>query len=439
MPVSEPYGVRWSRGLTSNVVALAAVGMTALTVNLVIAAEWGAAGLGVFAQTMTWFILAAQVATLGVHYAVLPKVGAAQNDADARAVVAAGLRAVLPATVVVGLASAMVAPTVGAALRSPATGESIRLVSLALIFHAVTKVLGAGLNGRQCMHRFAAVSLGRAVGLAFGALGLWLVEASLMWLGFIIVCGEGFALLAAIAVSGPLPVLRTDVSGWELVRFGVRAAPAALAAEANTRVDVAMLGLLLDDRTVGVYALAVTAYEGVFQAAVVLRNQLNGLIARALAIGRPDEIELLHRRLRWRLVAGSATLVVLSSLAFGPTVRLLGLPSTFLSAQGPLLLLLAGIAVVAHLVPFDQILILGGRPVSQTRIVFLSITVNIVANLVLIPRLGAIGAATGTALALIVLAYAVAIRADALLGVRLGGALGSARKRDIATPQCGRP
>lgn len=420
-------------------VAFAAVGLTALIVNVVIAARWGPEGLGVFAQTLTWFILTAQAATLGVHYAVLHRVGAAHDDAGARAVVAAGIGAVVPVSIAVGVVSAVAAPAVGAALRSPATGDSIRFVSLALVLHALTKVLAAGLNGRQRMRRFAAVSFGRAAGLAAGTAGVWLLEAPLTWLGLIIVCSEGLALLVAFAVSGPLPVLRTEASRQGLLRFGVRAAPAALAAEANTRVDVAMLGLLLDDRAVGVYALAVTVYEGVFQATVVLRNQVNGLITRALASDRTSDIEVLHGRLLRPLVAGSVALVVLIPGMFAPVVRSLDLPGAFLDSRGPLIVLLAGIVISSHLVPFEQMLILGGHPVTQTRIVLASIAVNVAANLLLIPRLGAIGAAAGTALALIVLVNTVAARADALLGVRLIGSRGSVGERDGSTLRRRRP
>lgn len=418
--------------------ALGVVGLAGLGVNLFIAGRWGPEGLGVFAQTLTWFILSAQVATLGVHYAVLQRVGAARDDAAARAVIGAGIGGVAPVAIAVAALSVALAPVVGAALRSPATGDSIRLVSLALVLHALTKVLVAGLNGRQRMHRFAAVSLGRAVGLASGAVGLSLLDAPSTRLGLIIVCSEGMALLVAVGASGLLPVLSTDVSRRELLRFGVRAAPAALAAEANTRVDVAMLGLLLDDRAVGVYALAVTAYEGVFQTIVVIRNQVNGQIARALAADRPSDIEMLHRRLRAPLMAGSASVLVLIAVTFDPVVRLLDLPGAFLAARGPLIVLLAGIVLAASLVPFDQILILGGRPVTQTRIVLASIGVNIAANLLLIPRWGAIGAAIATALALLVLVNGVAARVDVLLGVRLRGSLGSRGTRNEPTSRRGR-
>ena len=439
MSAPDARDTRWSRGLPSNIVALAVVGSTGLVVNVLIAGRWGPEGLGVFAQTLTWFILAAQVASLGVHYAVLHRVGAARDDAAARAVVAAGIGAVAPVAVAVAVLSAMLAPAVGAALRSPATGDSIRLVSLALVLHALTKVLAAGLNGRQRMHRFAAVSVGRAVGLASAVVGLGLLDAPATRLGLIIVCSEGMALLVAAAVSGPLPVLRTGVSRAEMLRFGVRAAPAALAAEANTRVDVAMLGLLLDDRAVGVYALAVTAYEGVFQAAVVLRNQVNGPITRALGAGRPHDVEMLHRRLQGPLLASSVALIVLVAVMFAPMVRFLDLPDPFLAARGPLIVLLAGIVLAASLVPFDQILILGGAPATQARIVLASISVNVAVNLLLIPRLGAIGAAAGTALALLVLVNGVAVRAGPLLGVRLRGSLGFPLTRGEPTSRRGRP
>jgi O-antigen/teichoic acid export membrane protein len=269
------------------------------------------------------------------------------------------------------------------------------------------------------MRSFAAVGAARGIGLLATVLLLDASCAPVTLLGTILVGSETLALLVALAATGRLSIRAPGTSRQALIRFGLRAAPAALAAEANTRIDVAMLGLLADDRTVGVYALAVTVYEGLFQAAVVLRNQVNGPVAAALARRQPSHAEGLHRRLRLPLTAGALVLLVLVAIAFEPTIALLGLSGEFAPAAVPLLILLAGIAVIAHLLPFDQLLIVGGLPGSQSRVVFVSVATNLIVNALAIPQFVAAGAALGTAVALVVLVHGVAFRARRGLDVHL--------------------
>lgn len=415
-----PLGHAWRRGLSANLFALVVVGSAGLLVNLLVALRWGPAGLGVFAQTLTWFILAAQVATMGVHYAVLQRVAAITDDAGARAIIAAGVGAVRITATTAAAGSFLLAPFIGRLLGSEATGASIRLMSAAVLLHALTKVLAAGLNGRQHMRRFAAVGSARGLGLLAGVLLLSVADAPAAALGLILVASESVAFIVALLSTGRLPIRTPANARRELARYGFRAAPAALAAEANTRIDVAMLGLLSDDRVVGIYALAVTLYEGCFQLAVVLRNQINGPAAAAHARRAPSEIDALHRQL-WRpLLIGALALPLVASLLFEPAVGLLGLSEDFVQARLPLLVLLAGIVLTAHLLPFDQLLIVGGLPGLQSRIVLLSVATNLAVNAVAIPRIGAVGAALGTATALIVLVHGVAFSARRRLGVSLG-------------------
>jgi O-antigen/teichoic acid export membrane protein len=412
-------GVSWNRGLSTNSAAIVVLGVAGFGTNLVVASLWGPEGLGVFAQTLTWFIMAAQLATLGVHYAVLQRVAGVHDEAAARAVVAAGIRAVLPLSLAVALASAMGASLVGAGLRSEPTGNSIRLVSFALVLHALTKVVTAGLNGRGKMHRFGLVTIGRAFGLLIGTAALASLDAPSSQLGIIVISSEVMALVVALLVTGRLPVQRTPESRRDLLIFGVRSASAAIAAEANTRVDIAMLGVLSDDRTVGTYAIAAAVYEGLAQLVVMLRNQVNGYVAGALADGRADDVTHLYRGLRTKILGGAAALGLASVIGFAPALHLAGLPPSFVASRIPLLVLLSALTIGASRIPFDQVLILGNCPAEHTKIVVQSLAVNIATNVLLIPPLGALGAALGTAISLLYLLNRISRGARVLLGVNL--------------------
>ena len=62
---------RFSVDLLSNYVALAILGVSGLTINIIIAGQYGAAALGIFNQAYAVYVLASQFAGVGVHHSTL--------------------------------------------------------------------------------------------------------------------------------------------------------------------------------------------------------------------------------------------------------------------------------------------------------------------------------------------------------------------------------
>jgi O-antigen/teichoic acid export membrane protein len=410
----------WARGLSWNFVALAFAAVAGLTANVLLAKDFGPTGLGVFSQTLTWFALMAQVAALGVHYAVLHQTAIATTLDEAREAVDAGVTVVAFVATVAAAISFLAAPAVSAAVDSPALVHTIRFASIALVFHALAKVIAAGLNGSRRMTAFSSVAAARAAGMLISVLMLGATQAPVGNLGLVFVASEAGALVVAVIAWGRVrPVLSLQYPRY-LARFGVKAAIAAITVEANSRIDIAVLGIAASDKVVGVYTLAATAFEGTFQIFVVLRNQVNPTVAAAVSEDRPDRVDNLFRQLRPWMWLVSGGVLAIATLALVPLVGAFGLSSSFVEARGPLIILLAGLVVAAPLLPFDQLLVVGGQPGAQSRIVVTSLCVNLTLSVALVPWLGGIGAAIGTVSAILMLVVGVSRGGRRVLGTTFG-------------------
>ena len=73
-----------------------------------------------------------------------------------------------------------------------------------------------------------------------------------------------------------------EVLGWarEHCGFGGKAAVGNILIDANSRVDVLILGLFTSDRVVGIYSFAAMLAGGLSQLPVVLRTNINPIITR---------------------------------------------------------------------------------------------------------------------------------------------------------------
>jgi O-antigen/teichoic acid export membrane protein len=195
---------------------------------------------------------------------------------------------------------------------------------------------------------------------------------------------------------------------------------ATLAGEINSKLDVWMLGAAgISKSLVGVYSLAAALNEGAGQLGVVVTNNLNPMMARSLAAGRPDEVAQLARRTRRWFVPSLAVACGVGALAFPFVIPMVLHDPEFAAGTTPFAILMVGLVLASPYVPFNQILLMANRPGWHTMLVVLVVVINFAADLWLIPRFGASGAAAATSIAVISSALLVRRLARSRAGVRI--------------------
>jgi O-antigen/teichoic acid export membrane protein len=402
-------GNRSSKALTVdllfNYASLAIVAVGGLLTNLVVARFLGEAALGVFNQAYAVYIAASQLAVGGVHISVLRSVAQAGGDRREQGrLVASGLALSLALGSAVGAIVLLGRGLLGRALGSPEVANALLFAAPALLPFALNKTLLSALNGLQRMRVYALLQSVRLIVLLLSlsvlsflrrpaaqlTLGLLLAEACVLCLSL--------PLVARQLQLRPALVCRSWLDRH--LAFGARGLLSGVFLELNTRIDVLAIGLFLSDGDVGRYSIAAVFAEGLYQCLIVVRNQLNPLLAQLILARDPAPVLRLVRR-AWRYLYPGMIVTYLAGLGALQLVlsQELRLPDPG-ATRACYLILGAGVLAVSGFVPFDGALLHAGRPAHYTLLTFLVALSNLLLNLVLIPWLGIQGAALGTALAL---------------------------------------
>lgn len=394
---------RLLRDVGWNVAALGVLAVSGLAINVVIGRVWGATVFGVFSQVLALYYIVSQLAAGGFPFAALYAVGEHAGDRPAaarRLTSALGPTAVL--ATVVGVAVFALSGPIGRWFDSPDVGIGLAWTLPGLVCFALNKTMLAGLNGLRMMRTYAAFNAARPL-LILGAVLAWAtLELDPVTLPASISLGELLLSPFLVGVLASRGLLRFD--GWrgELarhVRFAWRGFPAGLLHDVNPKIDVLMLGLFASDRVVGIYAFAAMLVEGAYQLIWVLQTNVAPLVS-GLAPGERSETlrRLVARNLRIvppLLVAGTLA----GWLLYGPAATLVTGDAAFADGRPWFAILMLGMIVASTWYPFALALNQWGRPGWFVRFLATLFLVNVVLNALLIPWLGATGAAIASATA----------------------------------------
>lgn len=169
----------------------------------------------------------------------------------------------------------------------------------------------------------------------------------------------------------------------------------------NSQVDLVVLGLLASTHDVGVYKIASTLALQVSFALTIV----NAVVApRFAALYQQGKIAELRRvnRLGASASFAAGAVVVLMYAVFGRQLISLTVGDAYLPAFMPLLILSAAHLATLWAGTTNILLNMMGRERDVLVAAVASIAVNVVLNLLLIPRMGMTGAAIGTAASLVV-------------------------------------
>jgi len=413
-----------SRGVAWNMASLAVLGLAGIALNVLIGGIYGAAALGVFNQVMGAYILFSMAAAGGINYSLLRAV--AQDPQDRARVAGAVVGALLPTLVlalaVTGLFFAA-RHWIAAALDSEAVAIGMRAATPGLFCFALNKQLLAVVNGLGRMRAFAIYQALRYVLILGGFLLAWQLEFEAALLSFVWTFAEGL-LLVALAFEVWTQVawgMAREVGAWmrEHVRYGIRSVFSAMLLELNSKVDIWMLGLSLDDARVGIYSLAANLAEGFYQLIVVLQNNFNPLLANQIARKATDEAEAMIARARRWIVPAFALAALAAALVYPWTLPLLARDPQFEDSWASFAILVGAIGALAAWLCFGNLLLMAGRPGTHSLLMALVVLLNVLANYLLIPVWGIEGAAAGTAIAFLGFALLLKFFARLQAGVRL--------------------
>ena len=272
----------------------------------------------------------------------------------------------------------------------------------------LTQVLAGASQGLKVLkHRVLVLNIIPATVLCFGFLGMFFWASPLESLVVPYLASQIVAFGAAVWFIRQL-MPREDHRAAQpppgLVKFSLPLMFASLIGILIHWSDILMLGILTDTGTVGLYQPAART-AGLI---VVFTTSLSGIWAPIVS-GLDSQNEhhriavLLRLITRWSIAIAWPSFLFL--MLYGSKVMLL-FGAEFLAVVPALQVLALGQLVTIFALGSANVLIMTGHPKIAMINNTLTLTINVVANLVLIPRMGVMGAALGSLIALSVLAVA---------------------------------
>ena len=389
----------------SFLVKISAAGV-AFAVEVILARALGAAQFGMYVYALTWTLVLALVARLGLDNGSVRFVSvynARQEWGLLRGFRRRSWRLVLAAAVVLGAVQAAVAWL----LRAPLGLDQVRVFWVACLLLPVVALNGVRQGTLRGLKRVVEADLPenvlRPLLLALAVLVLYL------GLDRPLAAAQAMALhalaAAAALVVGSFWLFRTfppaaraaapsyDTGLW--IRVALPLLAIAGMHLLLGQIDILMIGALLGPTSAGLYAAASRVALVVGLALQAVNSILGPMVADFHATGRHRQLQQAVTRVA-RGVLVFAVIAAALLVALGtPLLRLFG--PEFTVALNPLYVLVAGQLVNALVGSVGLLMTMTGAQNRAAAIIGVATVLNIVLNAVLIPAFGLLGAAAATA------------------------------------------
>lgn len=366
------------------------VGNAGLLVAVVpIARELGPTGRGTVAFITVTAIIAATLARLGVTEATT--VFCARRPERRPALLSNMLLSVSVAALVAALVVCGTLELVPG-LRPPGIGDAELAVLAGAMF--ASGLADAGYMFVLGCSRFRLHALVTATAAWLYAGTMWLlavggeitvVHATLIW----VVSQAAKAAVLLIASVRAEGLARLDPGLLrESLAFGVRAWIGTLSTAFNDRLDQILVALLASEAVLGIYATAVNAFDVLLYLAAAAATAMVPLVARADPARRTGRVLA-----AFRAVALVTAIGIALAAAAGPELIRLVFGDGFQGSAAPFLWLLPGALGFVALAIFSSALVGSSAPGRSSAGPLVSLVLGIALDFLLVPRLGASGAA----------------------------------------------
>jgi O-antigen/teichoic acid export membrane protein len=399
---------KFTTDLLWNIGSFAMIAIMGILLNIIILKQYGTATLGVFNQVYAIYLLLSQLAVSGVHLAV-------QRFTPVYANYPAHIRIIAVSALLISSVTSLL--VIGAGylfyklpeliLQSKKVGVGYMLVIPGLLFFSWNKVLLSFHNGCRRMKAFAVFNFMRMLGILSGLILFVINGWNADFLPIVLVLSELLLFCLVFVYSfkyflGSITFKR--LLTWMRIqfKFGNKALLGNFMLDVNTKVDVFMLGIYLNDSMVGIYSFAASFAEGFMQLPVIFRNNLNPVLSKLYAKRNTGLFGRVVNKAKKRFfyLIGSAALLTI--IAFPFLFGIFSITEHQFEMWVVLAVLVGFTGVTSAYQPLLMIFNQCGMPWLQTRFILVLFVANVVLNSFLIPVFGVYGAALATGLSMIV-------------------------------------
>lgn len=403
-----------------------------LILTVVVARLLGAAMAGVFFIVVAIFTILSEITELGADTGLVRTAAALKatgRSGEIRAVAHAAFWPVLGVGVVTAAAVYLLAPQAATLFADPGQqGVTVMFIQLAAPFLAVSAARSVALSGMRGLGSLTAYTL---INVAMP------VSRPLLALAVVAAGYGGAAVMLAWSVPVGITFVIALIVMWRLVRrqshgetapagpairelwsFSSTRGVAAVVEIGIVWLDVLIVGALVSNHDAGIYATAsrfITSGTLVLAATrIAVAPQISALLAKK-DHGTAEELNTTATG--WVVVASWPLYLALA--VFGPFILTL-FGKEFTGGATALAVLASTMLVVMAAGNVQTILLMGGKSTWSLANKSAALITNVLLNLVLVPRIGILGAALAWAAAMLVDTLAAAVQVRRFMGLRLG-------------------
>jgi len=387
--------VQWS------FISLATASVTHFILRILLGKELGPSGLGVYTLLFTIYMFGIQFAAFGIGSALTKYVAEFLDDEKkTKEYISSGIIGSLISGTTVSIILYFVSGIISINIFNiPEMEWLLKITALCFPFIALHKVTIGLLNGFRKMKKYAVLIISLNLSILFGSfIFVKILELGLNGAvyGFVfptIVIG----IISFLSIKGyyiRYSGLLTNISK-DLTWFGFFMVLSNSVGMLYHYVDSILIGYFMEETEVGYYAVAVMFIQGL----ALVPNSVQRITTPSIAYNYgKNEYENIKRMIN-NVVAKTYLITFfffIILLIFGKYLIVLLFSEEFLPAYIPLVILLIGYSINAPIGSIGGIFGSIGKINISFKIVTLSSLINIILNILLIPRYGLIGASLAT-------------------------------------------
>jgi O-antigen/teichoic acid export membrane protein len=292
-------------------------------------------------------------------------------------------------------------------LKSEPVGAGYLSVLPGLLFFSWNKVLLSYHNGCRRMKAFAVFNFLRYAAILAGLIIFIFLHLQVDLLPIILSGAECLLFLSVITYSfpflkGPIHLKRLKVWIRTQYYFGNKALLGNFLLDVNTKVDVFILGIFLSDSSVGIYSFASTFAEGFMQLPVLLRNNINPILAKLSVKGNVELTQKVVQNSKAKFLKLIGAVGIIAILLFPLVFVVFALENHRFDIWLIFSILVLFVSISSGYQPFLMLFNQFGHPWQQTKFIIVLFLSNVFLVLMLVPVMGIYGAALGTGLSFMV-------------------------------------
>ncbi|MBA2869079.1 O-antigen/teichoic acid export membrane protein [Methanococcus maripaludis] len=388
-------------------ISLLTASLSHLLLRILLGRELGPSGLGLYTLVFTIYMFGMQFAAFGIGAALTKYVAEFSDDINkVKEYISAGFFSSIVSGSLIGIVLFLFSGIISLnVFRLPEMVELLKITAVCFPFIAIYKAATGTLNGFRNMksYAFLDISLNASV-LLVSLILVFLLKLCTFGavLGFVIPT-IFFGIFSVIFLRSNIifskTLFKNDIFK-SILNFGVYVVLGNSIAYLYSHIDSLMIGYYLSETEVGFYAVAAIFIQGVTLIPGAIQKISNPMISKNYGLKNYTNMIVFIKKVVSKVFLLSLC-ISLFFVVFGKLLICKLFGNDYLPAYVPLMILLIGYTVHSSYYSISTFFSSIGKVRLSFKIAVISALLNLILNILLIPKYGIIGAASATTISLI--------------------------------------